>query len=382
MSDQAAETRQHGLLWTKCAGSTEWAARAGAFSAFVLDEEDGVPFRYDLTLNVNGHVLDVPHNLDDRDDRPRFGTVDEAMLGAERAIERLGVPVNGASQSDAAKIEQEHNRLVADLTRMLGGAPSEIIRRVRPLVERSGRRGAVSGDLLPQIGQMFAHARTLAQFVLDGDPVTARELALGILGKAAWVEKTLEAGSLTGFRGWWATVLAESAAQMLRSDHEALLSAAMDLTTREGPVAVIIRRGRASEHTTATELRNTELTRRVDAMAKLLDSFVGWANAMRAVDEIDLDELDRAINRTCDEWSALSTEMKRSPVGDAQSGDAINKAVAAERAAFRAEVERRRSDASDANRDASTQGFVSGFVEREHRELLAWLDARSKDGAT
>lgn len=58
-----------------------------------------------------------------------------------------------------------------------------------------------------------------------------------------------------------------------------------------------------------------------------------------------------------------------------------SKAVAAEREAFRAEIERRRGAESVASADPSTHGFVAGFIEREYRYLIEWLDARSKGGA-
>ena len=59
----------------------------------------------------------------------------------------------------------------------------------------------------------------------------------------------------------------------------------------------------------------------------------------------------------------------------------IAEAIAAERAAIRAEVERRRREADAASTAPSTQGFVAGFMERQHVDLLKWLDARSKGEA-
>ena len=53
-------------------------------------------------------------------------------------------------------------------------------------------------------------------------------------------------------------------------------------------------------------------------------------------------------------------------------------AVAAERAALRAEIESRSADAMRANGEPSTRGFAAGFEVRALDGLVAWLDARSK----
>jgi hypothetical protein len=55
-------------------------------------------------------------------------------------------------------------------------------------------------------------------------------------------------------------------------------------------------------------------------------------------------------------------------------------AVAAERAALRAEIESRSADAMRANGEPSTRGFAAGFEVRALDGLVAWLGAR-KDGA-
>lgn len=311
MSD---ETRQFGLTWTKRARSTEWEATVGAFSAFVLDEPGDTRFSYVLRVNMNGWDIDLPHNDGDADDRPWFPSVDEAMQAAERKLAAMGVSVVAtAAPAEHAALEQKHNALVSSLADAFCCFPADVEATGKRIAERSRKRGAVAGELLPQVGMLHAHARTLAQLVLDGDD-RAKDLALGLLGRAQAIEERFEAGAVIGLRGWWATLLVESCAHMLHGKHEALLQAALDMDTREGPVTIILRRGRSEDLATDTERRNTELARRVEMMARLLDTFIGLSNASLALDDLDSDEIERGLQKASDEWSALSLAMKRSPI--------------------------------------------------------------------
>lgn len=317
MGEVVAEQPMHALTWTKEPRSTEWSASVGAFGAYVLDEPGDTRPSYTLTVNVNGHVIDLPHNADNSDDRPWFDSVSEAQLGAERALAKLGVAIDARPSADeASALAQKHNALVGSLAAAFNCRPSEVEATGVRLAQRSRMRGAVEGELLPQFGLMFSHARTLARALLDGDDERAIELARGILGQADGIEERMQAGAVTGLRGWWAGLVAQSAGEMLRGKNEALLSASIDVNTSEGPVSVVVRRGHHAHFATAVEQRNTELARRVDKMATMLNTLVGLVTASLAAGDADLDELNRRIDGVCDEWTTLSAEMKRSPLGE------------------------------------------------------------------
>jgi hypothetical protein len=81
--------------------------------------------------------------------------------------------------------------------------------------------------------------------------------------------------------------------------------------------------------------------------------------------------------------AAMTSDSHRKALGlwvaDAsKERDAVAEAVAAERAAIRAEIERRITDAEWSVDDVSTFGLVSRFEARAFAVLRDWLDARSK----
>jgi hypothetical protein len=81
--------------------------------------------------------------------------------------------------------------------------------------------------------------------------------------------------------------------------------------------------------------------------------------------------------------AAMTSDSHRKAIGlhvaeAPKERDAVAEAVAAERAAIRAEIERRITDAEWSVDDVSTFGLVSRFEARAFAVLRDWLDARSE----
>ncbi len=104
-----------------------------------------------------------------------------------------------------------------------------------------------------------------------------------------------------------------------------------------------------------------------------------WSAAVHVVGITVLD--DRSVEHHLDEVCAAfgyTTCEDAQRAAEEMAARLVAPFVEAERAAIRAEVERRSSAESEAGREPSTRGFVASFAARALDSLREWLDARSK----